>query len=78
MYLLLTRYAHEAKHSLVKHLYLMSRYISLVLTSMVIALNYLNESLATCNMLVRFNCAAMMTIQSICETESLLVQWGLY
>lgn len=45
----------------------MSRYISLVLTSIVFALNYIDQPMSTCNILVRFNCAAIMLIQAICE-----------
>ena len=44
----------------------MSRYISLILTSIVFALNYLDQPLSTCNLLVRFNCAAITLIQAIC------------
>lgn len=55
----------KAKVTIVKLLYLMCRYISLVLTSIVFGLNYVDQPVSTCNLLVRFNCAAIMVIQSI-------------
>jgi hypothetical protein len=47
----------------------LSRYVCLGLTAAVFALNYVHKSLAQCNLLVRFNCAAIVMMQAICESS---------
>lgn len=56
-----------AKISINKVLYLMSRYVSLALTAAVFGLNYVSSDVKECNLLVRFNCAAIALTQAICE-----------
>ncbi|KAK9896872.1 hypothetical protein P389DRAFT_50654 [Cystobasidium minutum MCA 4210] len=59
------KYVWTGKRSAVKVLYILSRYVSLILTTIVFSLNYLDQPASTCNVLVRFNCAAITLIQAI-------------
>lgn len=60
----------RAQRSLSKYLYIVSRYLTLGLTAAVFSLHFVQRPLATCDALVRLNCAALAAVQIACEPNA--------